>query len=169
MDLSNTSRKTSSKVSLKSSKSPQSYLRKPNTFTPIFKKINWNKHTFLDKVNLPLDTSLKSTSMLSKRAKSTFPLPPSNNLKDDVTKERTHKHSPARFSNIHSMEKTSIYKETRFFLPAIHSDLQLLKSINQETIASEFEENKLLIAYNSNSRQISQRTVTKRRVRFQLL
>jgi hypothetical protein len=103
-------------------------------------------------------------SKINKRAKF-FPSPKPR----DREKMNGLKYSPARFLNTKLLIKRSPSNfETKFVLPSIHSDLELIKKINKEEIDSDFQQNKMISNYYTNCRTELNTCHIVRRVRFQL-
>ena len=139
-----------------------------NAFTPIFKKIHWNKYRVPDYS----DDFFEHKPIPNRKATLSHQLSESTKKKkDEVIKEKIiSKYIPARYINISSIEKLPKHDcELKFTLPTIKSDLKLLKDINRHTIDINIAQDKLILKYFSGCRQESRKLLIERRVRFQLV
>ena len=142
--------------------------RKMMVFTPMFKRISWNKYHLrndlyrMDSSDLGCEVDLKS----NRKCKHTSPFE-GYNKKCELAKEKPLvKHSPARFINLEVMEKRN---DIKLINPNLESDLKLIKDINIENIEQLFEKNKMLRdwKYSCRNEFKSQRGVKK--VHFHLV
>lgn len=147
--------------------------RKRMAFTPTYKRISWNKHVFQDKMHIQhqSEDTPEFEFKLHKKPKVPNPFTDNTHKKHELIKEKIHqKYIPARFLDSHSLEKKTYHHlESKFILPTINTDLELIKTINQESIGRLLTQNKLINDWTASCRSEFKSLTREKRVRFQII
>ncbi|OMJ83910.1 hypothetical protein SteCoe_15066 [Stentor coeruleus] len=147
--------------------------RRRLVFTPTYKRVSWNKYAYQDKVHLPhqSENSTELEIRLRKKVKVAMPFTDNIYKKFESTKEKNPlKHNPARYLDSHSIEKNALpQSESKFSLPTINTDLELIKTINHDSISQLLTQNKLINNWKINCRSEVTDFTKVKRVRFQII
>ncbi|OMJ82025.1 hypothetical protein SteCoe_17411 [Stentor coeruleus] len=147
--------------------------RRRMAFTPTYKRVSWNKYVYHDKAHLLHQSENSSEFEIRLRKKIKIPNPLTDNMhkKLESTKEKNpQKYNPARYLDTHSIEKNSLpQNECKFSLPTINTDLELIKTINHDSISQLLTQNKLINNWKISCRSEVKNFTKVKRVRFQII
>lgn len=147
--------------------------RRRLVFTPTYKRVSWNKYVYQDKDHFPhlSENSPEFEIRLRKKARVSNPFNDNIYKKLESTKEKTpQKHNPARYLDTHSIERNALpQSESKFNLPTINTDLELIKTINHDSISQLLTQNKLINSWKINCRSEVNNFTKVKRVRFQII